>query len=278
MEWEILQQKKSGLSITSFILSVLGLFLCMTIIGVIIGVPFALLGLIFWIFALAYKQTKGLAIVGVVIGWLITVFAATILTIAATFVNNNKDVLLEPMKNFSQLMKDDPQVVMTMQDARFQADFKPLFLSNLSWKVDLEKDDTWEDMRVMLPVMYQEMVNTIMQLKNKYVATGFQTGSGTWIVQTGTNETGTIDLPKIEVQTGATGGNIQLPGREPNTCKTAEDCIPLPSECHPMSCINKAYEANYKKPEVCTMMFAVEAAYSAKDCACQKNVCVNKNL
>jgi hypothetical protein len=62
------------------------------------------------------------------------------------------------------------------------------------------------------------------------------------------------------------------------SCQISEDCIPLPSECHPTSCINKQFESNYKKPEVCTMMFMVEAAYSAQDCVCQQNICVNKNL
>ncbi|MBU4284423.1 MAG: hypothetical protein KJ968_04910, partial [Nanoarchaeota archaeon] len=56
------------------------------------------------------------------------------------------------------------------------------------------------------------------------------------------------------------------------------DCIPLPSDCHPMLCINKKYELNYKKPEICTEIFALEAAYKPEDCICVENKCVNKNL
>lgn len=63
-----------------------------------------------------------------------------------------------------------------------------------------------------------------------------------------------------------------------NYCQTDLDCIPLPSECHPTSCINKDFENNFKKPEMCTKIFISQAAYSKEDCLCQENVCVNINL
>ena len=61
------------------------------------------------------------------------------------------------------------------------------------------------------------------------------------------------------------------------SCETDTDCIPLPSECHPRTCINKMYEGNYVKPEICTMLYDPEAAYNPEDCLCQENKCVNKN-
>jgi hypothetical protein len=67
------------------------------------------------------------------------------------------------------------------------------------------------------------------------------------------------------------------PTQSISACSTDADCIPLPSDCHATKCINKKFEANYQKPEVCTMMFAVEAAYSAEDCACVESKCVNVN-
>lgn len=63
-----------------------------------------------------------------------------------------------------------------------------------------------------------------------------------------------------------------------STCSLAEECIPLPSECHARSCINKAYENQFVKPEVCTMMYDESAAYNPTDCDCINDVCVNKNL
>lgn len=61
-------------------------------------------------------------------------------------------------------------------------------------------------------------------------------------------------------------------------CVVDSECIPLPSQCHPTSCINKEFESNFERPEMCTLIFMYEAAYSPEDCACQENVCVNKNL
>ena len=68
------------------------------------------------------------------------------------------------------------------------------------------------------------------------------------------------------------------PSEEEFECEVDDDCIPLPSDCHPMLCINKAYESNYEKPEFCTEIFMYEAAYNPEDCLCVDNVCVNKNL
>jgi hypothetical protein len=61
------------------------------------------------------------------------------------------------------------------------------------------------------------------------------------------------------------------------SCILGSDCIPLPSECHPVICINKKYESNYKKPEMCTMEFRFDAAYNPEDCACVDGFCINKN-
>ena len=68
------------------------------------------------------------------------------------------------------------------------------------------------------------------------------------------------------------------PSEQEFACETDDDCIPLPSDCHTMICINKEYESNYKKPEICTEIFALEAAYTPEDCLCVENKCVNKNL
>jgi len=68
------------------------------------------------------------------------------------------------------------------------------------------------------------------------------------------------------------------PSEQEFACETDDDCIPLPSDCHPMLCINKEYESDYEKPEICTELFALEAAYNPEDCGCVENRCVNKNL
>lgn len=60
-------------------------------------------------------------------------------------------------------------------------------------------------------------------------------------------------------------------------CIKDEECIPLPSDCHPTICINKNYEDDYKKPEFCTEVFMLEAAYIPEDCICKENNCFDKN-
>jgi len=64
---------------------------------------------------------------------------------------------------------------------------------------------------------------------------------------------------------------------EEEICNVDEDCIPLPSECHPMTCINKKFESKYERPQVCTMIYMINAAYNPEDCICIEGLCVNKN-
>ena len=58
-----------------------------------------------------------------------------------------------------------------------------------------------------------------------------------------------------------------------SSCTTDSDCVPLPSQCHPTRCIDKQYANAYERPDACTEIFLVEAAYTAEDCGCENNVC-----
>jgi len=64
-------------------------------------------------------------------------------------------------------------------------------------------------------------------------------------------------------------------------CVVDSDCVPLPSECHPKSCIHKKYIIDFIRPtdfpKICTLYIDPEAAYNEEDCLCQ-TYCVNKNL
>jgi hypothetical protein len=60
-------------------------------------------------------------------------------------------------------------------------------------------------------------------------------------------------------------------------CNSDDECVPFPT-CHPMTCINKKFEANYEKPEMCTLEYRFEAAYNEEDCICENSKCTNKNL
>ena len=61
-------------------------------------------------------------------------------------------------------------------------------------------------------------------------------------------------------------------------CVTDSDCIPLPSDCHARSCINKEHENLFDKPQVCTELFDTQAAYKVEDCSCNNGKCKNDNL
>ena len=61
-------------------------------------------------------------------------------------------------------------------------------------------------------------------------------------------------------------------------CSSSADCIPLPSECHPMECINSGHAMLFESPEACTLEFRYEAAYSPDDCGCVDGICTNLNL
>jgi len=70
----------------------------------------------------------------------------------------------------------------------------------------------------------------------------------------------------------------ECPSQNKLECELDENCIPLPSDCHPTVCINMKYENDYDKPDVCTEIFMIEAAYKPEDCICSAGTCTNKNL
>lgn len=89
----------------------------------------------------------------------------------------------------------------------------------------------------------------------------------------------TIAIIAIFLVSGCQGNKDNGPVPEEQfQCVSDNDCIPLPSDCHPILCINKEYESDYERPEICTTIFALEAAYKPEDCICIKSKCVNKNL
>lgn len=61
------------------------------------------------------------------------------------------------------------------------------------------------------------------------------------------------------------------------SCQLTQDCVPMPG-CHPTECINKDFISDFDQPEVCTLEYRYNAAYSPEDCSCKNNVCVNLNL
>lgn len=61
-------------------------------------------------------------------------------------------------------------------------------------------------------------------------------------------------------------------------CNTDADCVPDPTQCHPHTCMTTTEATGKVKPEMCTMMFDTQAAYSSADCTCNLGICKNKNI
>lgn len=62
------------------------------------------------------------------------------------------------------------------------------------------------------------------------------------------------------------------------SCSSDDDCVPDPSQCHPRTCVLKAEAEGVEKPEICTTLYDLQAAYNPEDCTCDSGVCTNKNL
>ncbi|HPC34404.1 MAG TPA: DUF4190 domain-containing protein [Candidatus Absconditabacterales bacterium] len=161
------KNQKKGLAITSFVLSLVGLLLSLTVVGAIIGVPIAILGLIFGIVALVKKQKKGLAVTGVVISGLILL----ITSILAIFVVRNYDEIVVPVKEIAQMMKEDPELAVLMTNEQFAEEFQSRFQKVLIQKFGAANDglSTGENLESLaVPTIMEEMKNVLYQLKDEY--------------------------------------------------------------------------------------------------------------
>lgn len=280
------QELKTWLSTTSLVLSIIWALLCISVIGIVFGIPVSIAALIIGIIALVQKQQKSMAIIGIVISWVFILATGILLTISIMFFRKNADVFLTPAKEFTQMIQKDPQLVLLMEDPNFNNQLQYILKDKLIARYQDDQIDIIKDWKNEIDFISKEIQNTVSQLKSTYLSksdtstisnfqqcvdAGYPTMESypeqcmTTDGQVFVNQIKQMDIPK----------SIQW---DANTCQVDQDCIPLPSDCHPTSCINKQYESNYTKPEMCTMMFMIEAAYNAEDCICQQNICTNKNL
>jgi len=63
------QELKTWLSTTSLVLSIIWALLCISVIGIVFGIPVSIAALVFGIIALVQKQQKSMAIIGIAISW-----------------------------------------------------------------------------------------------------------------------------------------------------------------------------------------------------------------
>jgi hypothetical protein len=60
-------------------------------------------------------------------------------------------------------------------------------------------------------------------------------------------------------------------------CTLDDECVPVPM-CHPRQCITSYFAENFEQMDECTEVFFDDAAYTAEDCVCMQNKCINKNI
>lgn len=167
------KDQKAWLSTASMVLSIIWLVLCLTVIWAFLWVPLALLWLIFGIIALVKKQKKGMAIAWVIIWWLVTLITIAIVIFGTIFIKNNADVILDPIMEMSEMMENDPELADMMNDPIIQAEFEVLFKERLIERFgedfgENEKFESREDIKIQIPVIFDEMKVLMLELKEKH--------------------------------------------------------------------------------------------------------------
>lgn len=166
-------EQKAWLSITSFVLSLVWLLLALTVIWALFGVPLAIVGLVFGIVALIKKQKKGLAIAWVIIGWIVTLITIAIVIFGTIFLKNNADVIIAPITEMAEMMKNDPELATMMNDPAIQEEFETIFEKRLIEKfwedfTNNEEFESREDIKTKIPVIFDEMEKVMLELKEEH--------------------------------------------------------------------------------------------------------------
>ncbi len=166
-------EQKSGLSTTSLVLSIVWLLLSMTVIWAFLWIPLALLWLIFGIIALVQKQKKGTAIAWVVIWGIVTLITIAIVIFGTIFLKNNADIIIDPIMGMAEMMENDPELATMMSNPVIQEEFERTLVEKLTviFADEIENEDkikTREEIKPMIPVIFDEMENVMLELKEKH--------------------------------------------------------------------------------------------------------------
>jgi ABC-type dipeptide/oligopeptide/nickel transport system permease component len=163
------QDQKSWLSTTSLVLSIVWAVLSLTIIGAILWIPLTIAGLIFGIIALVKKQKKWMAVAGIIISGLVILFSIIILTVWIMFFRKNSDVLMDPIKDFSQMIDENPELAELMQNPEFANEFEYEFKNIMTEKFGEEPEiENREEMKWYIPTIFEEMEWLMLELKDKH--------------------------------------------------------------------------------------------------------------
>lgn len=159
---------KNGYSTTSLVLSIVWALFCLTIIGAIFWIRLSIAALILGIVALVKKQKKWTALAWVIISGLVLLVSTTILIVGFIFVKNNADVLVNPIMELSEIIKNDPELAKLIDNPEFANEFEYMFKSRLIENFGTGEIDEEQDILSVFPLMLDEMKDVMLELKDKY--------------------------------------------------------------------------------------------------------------
>ena len=163
------KEKRDWFSITSLVLSIVWALLCLSIVWIFIGLPAVIVWLIFGIIALVKKQKKIMAIVWISISSLVILISVSLMVIWIIFVRNNADVLIEPIKEFSQMIEQNPELSKLMSNEEFANEFEYEFKNKMIEKFGEETEiDNRDEVKTQIPGIFEEMKSIMLELQEKY--------------------------------------------------------------------------------------------------------------
>lgn len=166
------KSKKSSLSTTSLVLSIVALVLCVSIIGLIIGIPIAIVGLVFGIIALVKKQKKSTALAGTIISGIIVLLTIVFGVIIAVFLNRNSEILIDPLKDFVNVIENDEELEELFENREFANEYEYIVTQRITaifgTGEELEELDERDEVKLKIPEIYETMTDVALELKEKY--------------------------------------------------------------------------------------------------------------
>lgn len=167
---EMENQKSNWLAIASFVLALVWVICCLSVIGIVLWIICWILALIFGIIALCKKQTKWAALTGTIVSGIFVVLSAVLCVILWNFVVKHSDVLVEPVKDFSAWVDANPDLAALMNNDEFSDKFEDLLDKKLKEKYG-ENYDTVEDFDWVLGIwewLFDEMKDTLSNLATEF--------------------------------------------------------------------------------------------------------------
>ena len=167
---EMENQKWNGLAIASFVLALVWIVCCLSVIWVVLWIICWILALIFGIIALCKKQTKWAALTGTIVSWIFVALSAVLCFILWNFVVKHSDVLVDPIVDFSAWVEANPELTTLMQNREFSDQFKEILDQKLKERFGEDYDDV-EDVDWILGIwewLFDEMKDTLSNLATEF--------------------------------------------------------------------------------------------------------------